>query len=506
MGKECTDLYSMPSGNCHLDELAAPGPVDTASRHRATRSDGTILRLSNDPERKDEFINLNEIAASPVDNPQEHHRYRHEFLEEQHSREDRATSSRSTDIFDFNDLEQPPEERVPVPAGSEPEIQTSQRRSFAPRIVTELYILSYLIIFSIFGTLARLGLQVLTSFPGTPITTSEIWANVGGSLIMGYLSEDRQLFKTHIRRVDHSIEDKAEKSGDNTDTGGPLDQEGNQNRTQVQAAKDHMTMKKSIPLYIGLTTGFCGSFTSFSSFIRDVFLQLADQPVAVKSKSAASGDIMRGGGNSAMAVIAVIFFTIALSISALKIGAHLAILFGNIDGSLPSWLTSKAFNRFIVLLAPCMWVGAIAVAIWPPNDQWRGQVLFALVFAPTGTILRFYTSMVLNGVIGSFPLGTFTANVFGTAVLGMSWNLQRAPLSGMVGGGRIGCQVLQGVQDGFCGCLTTVSTWVLELVGLRRGHAYVYGGLSTAIAVAFLVAIMGSLLWSRGFGDPACII
>lgn len=63
--------------------------------------------------------------------------------------------------------------------------------------------------------------------------------------------------------------------------------------------------------------------------------------------------------------------------------------------------------------------------------------------------------------------------MFGAIVLGVAWDLQRAPLeAGQIGAGVAGCQVLQGVQDGFSGCLTTVSTWVLELSSLRRRHAY----------------------------------
>ena len=60
-------------------------------------------------------------------------------------------------------------------------------------------------------------------------------------------------------------------------------------------------------------------------------------------------------------------------------------------------------------------------------------------------------------------------------------------------------------MDGFCGCLTTVSTWVGELNGLRRRHGYVYGGLSLIVGVAGMVAVMGGVRWSRGFGVTACM-
>ena len=41
---------------------------------------------------------------------------------------------------------------------------------------------------------------------------------------------------------------------------------------------------------------------------------------------------------------------------------------------------------------------------------------------------------------------------------------------------------IYGVDVGFCGCLTTMSTWVLELRGLPRAAAYVYGVVSVAVA------------------------
>ena len=82
----------------------------------------------------------------------------------------------------------------------------------------------------------------------------------------------------------------------------------------------------------------------------------------------------------------------------------------------------------------------------------------------------------------------------------MLLDLQRVRIGGMVG-----CQVLQGMSDGFCGCLTTVSTWVAELTGLRLRHAYFYGLMSVTIALSLMVIIMGSLQWTNGFEHPLCI-
>ena len=75
---------------------------------------------------------------------------------------------------------------------------------------------------------------------------------------------------------------------------------------------------------------------------------------------------------------------------------------------------------------------------------------------------------------------------------------------GRIGGGRVGCQVLQGVQDGFCGCLTTVSTWVSEINGLKRRHGWLYAFASVMGALSLMVVIMGSVRWPRGYGTPTC--
>lgn len=206
-----------------------------------------------------------------------------------------------------------------------------------------------------------------------------------------------------------------------------------------------------------------------------------------------------------MALLAVVIITVALCISGLHIGAHLAIVLDPYMPSLPFNFCRKILDRLTVFLAWGCWLGAIFLAIFPPDrntggrEIWRGRAVFALVFAPLGCLGRFYASIYLNGKIASFPLGTFVVNIIGTAILGLSYDLQHVPL-----GGVIGCQVLQGVEDGFCGCLTTVSTWVSELSSLRRRNAYRYGAASVIIALCFMIVIMGSMQWTIGFASLKC--
>jgi fluoride ion exporter CrcB/FEX len=108
-----------------------------------------------------------------------------------------------------------------------------------------------------------------TVYPGIPVTTSELWANVRGSIIMGFLSEDRKLFKEQGRSENNETEEKKrDDSGGSLETvGTQTDKPGHEDpeRGRIGIQKVHNAMKNTISLYIGLMTGFCGSFTSFSS-------------------------------------------------------------------------------------------------------------------------------------------------------------------------------------------------------------------------------------------------
>lgn len=363
----------------------------------------------------------------------------------------------------------------------------------ASRIATELYTVSYLIFFAIWGTLARLGLEALTFYPGAPVVFSELWANVAGTFVLGFLAEDRKLFHSEWGIEDDKLPEPA-------------------TRPSSDEKARHGKVKKTIPLYIGLATGFCGSFTSFSSFMRDVFLSLSNDlraPIYHPSPSSSTSTVPRHNGFSILAILSTIVITLSTCFCALKAGAHLSLLLARTTPTLPFRPTRRFIDPLFVLLGWGCWIGAAFMTIFPPasHDSWRSQALFAITFAPPGCLLRYYMSLYLNPYLPSFPLGTFAVNIFGSAVLAMSYDLQRVPLawSGVVGGSVLGCQVLQGIEDGFCGCLTTVSTWIAEVEGIKRtGRKYIYGLASVAAGLGVMVVIMGSVRWGRGWGEVVC--
>ncbi|KAJ2899020.1 uncharacterized protein MKZ38_003534 [Zalerion maritima] len=480
-----------------------PHSAETAKCADGKRQERLARRRSStkrvDYDLPDVYANLDEIAAtSPVQNPDEDSIYQHESLEQQRSLERIYTNDRETQR---NQRQRSGGQADGTTTDLEKRPDTTETVKVS-RLATQIYTVSYLVLFSIFGTLARLGLQALTTYQGAPLIFSSAWPNFAGTLLMGFLSEDRMLFRyewgtpTYEQQIKKTEElRRGEGSGSSTP----------QEIIDLAAAKKaHMATKKTIPLYIGLATGFCGSFTSFSSFIRDIFLALVNEMVAPDVDSPNP----RNGGYSFMALLAVFLITMTLSLSALFIGAHLAIALEPLTPSLPFSAMRKIFDPLTVFLALGCWVGAIVLSTLPPDrlstttetEAWRGRATVAICLAPLGCLGRFYLSLFLNGKSPSFPVGTFAANIAGTAVLGAAWDLQHAPV-----GGIAGCQVWQGIMDGFCGCLTTVSTFVAELTGLRRQHAYVYGGTSILSALAVLIAVMGGLKWSVGVVAPVCV-
>lgn len=350
---------------------------------------------------------------------------------------------------------------------------------YAPRrTATELYTVSWLILFSLLGTLARLGVEAITLYPNSPFPSRVLWANLGGSLFMGFLAEDRQLFRDEWGSPDPKA-----------------------------PASNHIKVKKTIPLYIGLATGFCGSFTSFSSFMRDCFLALTNALQSPSPTSPYHVDVVvahRNGGFSFLALSAILIVHPAISLAALQVGGQLALVLQPATPALPFRFCRRILDPLAVFVGFGCWLGAVFLAIWPPGDDihWRFRAVIPLVFAPPGCLLRFYASKHLNAIIPSFPLGTFAVNIFGSAVLGMAFDLQHA--TGIGVSQPNACVVLQGLMEGFCGCLTTVSTWVAELNGLRRRHGWIYGLTSVGTGLSLMVIIMGSMGWTVGFSEPAC--
>ena len=305
-----------------------------------------------------------------------------------------------------------------------------------------------------------------------------------------------------FRRHWHAAVEKVRESRGQRDDSPVSHSDSNEDDTE-EARKTYEASRGSIHGFIGLTVGFCGTFTSFADILRDALLAISNNLDTASTSDLVTTTVTqaRPAGYSVLAVIAVLWLEVSMSLAALKLGAHLAIGSYVFVKYMPEGSIEWYANQAILVIGPGCWIGTVIMAIVTPYDTWRGQAVFSIVFAPLGAILRLHLAKNLNSRIARFPLGTFAANVFGTCVLGMVWDVQHNRKGARI----ISCQVLQGIADGFCGALTTVSTWVLELDALRLRHAYTYAIASLGVCLACMVTIMGSLRWSEGFDSVTCI-
>lgn len=188
--------------------------------------------------------------------------------------------------------------------------------------------------------------------------------------------------------------------------------------------------------------------------------------------------------------------TFAVALNGLVFGQHISDLYPysvQEQRIVPrGWFSTKYLEKrdyFTIAFGMLSWLGVIFAAIFAKD---RRELAFSCVFAPVGALTRWYLSFY-NGRLPHFPIGTFIANIFATAVL--------AALSLVQSGVNIipiACDVVNGLITGYCGCLSTISTFMVELTSLGRKHGYIYGLTSIVVGQCFMFVILGSYIWSQG--------
>jgi len=155
------------------------------------------------------------------------------------------------------------------------------------------------------------------------------------------------------------------------------------------------------------------------------------------------------------------------------------------------------------MLAVSLTSGAVLGVVYQKQHPWLRTIWLSLLFAPAGCLLRWqlsrlnYALRFCHGAITWFPSGTFAANMLGTAsTSGLQSIIVRSPNLSMWG-----TVATTAAQTGFCGSLSTVSTFVTEIVKFLDVfpdslHAYWYVLLSFATAIAFVFALFSWSVWS----------
>lgn len=134
------------------------------------------------------------------------------------------------------------------------------------------------------------------------------------------------------------------------------------------------------------------------------------------------------------------------------------------------------------------------IVVLPYHFSWF-DLMFSIIFASFGTYIHWHLAP-LNSMFSKFKLGTFIVNVGGAWILGATFVTKRH-FSNQLGANHLGVQVLYGVATGFCGCLTTVSTFAVEITSVTLAWSYVYAVSSIISAQFGLIIVVGVYEWTR---------
>ncbi|XP_006662077.1 uncharacterized protein LOC102715793 [Oryza brachyantha] len=353
---------------------------------------------------------------------------------------------------------------APVPAMETKDINANGAASSS--IKAESYKLScvqdyasyliHLAVFGFFGVFTRYGLQKLFG-PGCLALTSDqsplyldLPSNMLGSFLMGWFGI---IFKADIRHI-----------------------------------SDH--------LIVGITTGYMGSLTTFSGWNQKM--------VSLSS---------RGHWVYAVAGIVLGMFIVNESITVgaetgerlrawiLKCIREKSSIGSRCDWE--HWRVDTRTKHFVLLavmltLLSLIWILSIVLAIVKVHSLADGAVLWlGCSVAPPGVWLRWYLARLNGGGIGVgkqrhlkwLPVGTLAANVLAAAIMAALAVTAKAENT------KRSTTVRNGIQLGFLGCLSTVSTFAAEVYTMRRSgqiaRAFVY-----AAATFILSFVLGTLIYS----------
>ncbi|EKF38233.1 hypothetical protein MOQ_001562 [Trypanosoma cruzi marinkellei] len=228
-------------------------------------------------------------------------------------------------------------------------------------------------------------------------------------------------------------------------------------------------------IFRSLLVGFCGSMTTFSTWMLDTVKQ---ERVAL-----CFGELVSG------LTMPFVFFLWGRD-TAFFLRACMMPALGCINGmsASRSELGGRQMHLANVVFLFMSIVAAVVVpvAIEASVHHDLLNVSFinrrSVLISPLGAVPRYLLAQLLNGNsrFWNFPIGTFAANMIAVFLMGLLDHFYRSK-------GNVWCKI---AMDGLCGSLSTVSSFVNEIFGFygsdNRRMMYIYAIISVAVGTAIM--------------------
>ncbi|CAI4055021.1 hypothetical protein N7582_000226 [Saccharomyces uvarum] len=351
--------------------------------------------------------------------------------------------------------------------------------------------------FCILGNETRQAITALSSYSGAYITApTVIWSNVTSCILMGIM----------------------------------------QSLNAYSWMKDHQV------LFLGVTTGYCGSLSSFSTMLLEMF----EHSTSLTNDNIAHHTKLPNRAYGIMEFLSVLLVHLMMSMCSLifgrQLGKNVIVTYGStafmkaytpptdtvsenagdvnteemeknileFSFKTPAPYILKLFN-FIDNLAYALAFPLIVlfVVLCAYYDNYsRGKWTLPCLFGIFGGFLRYWLARCFNKTNKKFPLGTFFANILATLLIGIFTMVQRGKRHSYmdipVVNNLNSCHIVSALISGFCGALSTISTFINEGYKLQFIHMLIYYTVSIGLSYCLLVITLGSYAWTRGLTPPVC--
>ncbi|GLJ10496.1 hypothetical protein SUGI_0129390 [Cryptomeria japonica] len=264
-----------------------------------------------------------------------------------------------------------------------------------------------------------------------------------------------------------------------------------------------VVFKKKISIFsealaIGLSTGLMGSITTFTSWIQEI--------VNLTTK----GYWVHG--------IIGLLLGMELAQMSLTLGIESTKLIAYVHSKIKkqqvafTWISSFEYNQYslfgfimLMFIIGILWGGSLVLSVFDFTSHHKTKLWMACLVGPFGVWIRWYMARLNGQGIGAqkrlkwLPMGTLLTNLIASIIMATLSTIH------LVVKDDNRKNVLEGFELGFLGCLSTVSTFVVEVRALHQSsqswRAYAYILLSLFPAFIFGTLIYSIPVWTKGYSQ-----